>query len=345
MTLTGYFIKDYFTRDVEFTVAVSADQLCCYVPKAERVPQSILPLFSLSTDMWMCFCLTGLACGAIWSAIRCCNLVLFRQRNLNYNKRWRRFQFVQIFIDTWIVWVRVSLRKFPGFDSEKFFLGSVCLVSVIFGAIFESSLATIYIRPLYYKDITTLQELDASGYEILYKYASMGDDAFAKGSSALFTRLANKMRFVDFSESLMDRMIKKKGFASITRKSSVKLDNVKYFASNELFMIPECPKTYTLAYVLPKDSPFAERVNLLLLRFLRAGLIDKWVDKMYYQAKLDNIKKNRRTASVGAKVLTMGDLQLPFIVLISGGTFGFVVLLGEKYLMQKIYSTYKKLYK
>lgn len=50
----GYFIKDYETRDVEFSSPVYSDQLCIVVKKAGRIPQFMLPLIIFDPTLWMC---------------------------------------------------------------------------------------------------------------------------------------------------------------------------------------------------------------------------------------------------------------------------------------------------
>lgn len=49
----GYFIKDYETRDIEFSSPVYSDQLCVVVKKASRIPQFILPLIIFDRTLWM----------------------------------------------------------------------------------------------------------------------------------------------------------------------------------------------------------------------------------------------------------------------------------------------------
>jgi ABC-type amino acid transport substrate-binding protein len=49
----GYFIKDYETRDVEFSSPLYSDQVCVIVKKANRIPQFILPLIMFDRTLWM----------------------------------------------------------------------------------------------------------------------------------------------------------------------------------------------------------------------------------------------------------------------------------------------------
>lgn len=61
---------------MDFTVAVYDDQLCIYVPKARRIPQSILPIFAVGYDIWLGFILMAFVCALIWLLLRLVNLQL-----------------------------------------------------------------------------------------------------------------------------------------------------------------------------------------------------------------------------------------------------------------------------
>lgn len=49
----GCFIKDYETRDVEFTSPIYSDELCIVVKKAGRIPSFVLPLIIFDRTLWM----------------------------------------------------------------------------------------------------------------------------------------------------------------------------------------------------------------------------------------------------------------------------------------------------
>lgn len=318
ISLTGFFIKDYLTRDVEFTTAVYSDKLCCYVPKASRVPYSVLPLFSVHHSLWAAFIVSGFGIAVFWLGFRYWNIRLLPKFE---SHRFKRNEMIRIIIDSWIVWVRVQLSRYPPFHSEKMFIVSISLVSVIFGAIFESSLATVYIKPLYYKDITSLNELDGISYDIKFKHAAMRDDVFRGGLSETYQRLDKKLKFMEnTSEPIIKTLARVGGFAGVTRESSLELDDIFYLETEKIFKIPECPKEYTIAYVLPKHSPFKERINDLLLRMTSGGLIQQWIEQIHFYYKIKELvsKSIDWGESDGFRPLELKHLQLAFYVLIVG---------------------------
>ncbi|XP_020716534.1 uncharacterized protein LOC105665281 [Ceratitis capitata] len=333
LCLTGFFIKDYLvTEYMDFTVAVYDDKLCIYVPKAQRIPQSILPLFSVGYDVWLGFILTALVNCLIWYLIRRLNLYLNIRKcadvSLDRSQWW---QFVRIYIDTWVLWVRVNIVRYPPFNSERIFIASLCLVSVIFGAIFESSLATVFIHPLYYNDINTLQELDESNLKIIYKYSSMADDLFFSETSPLYASLNKKLvHLQDLNADVILDIAKHGGKAGVTRANSLMLESLQFILAKQVYVVPECPKDYTISYIIPKDAPWEEAVNNLLLQFSSLGLITKWINDMKTEVDIDVMKSGLDLNQANTfKVLTISDLQLAFYVILMGNAIAGISLVME----------------
>lgn len=332
MCLTGFFVKDYMVPQMDFSVAVYDDKLCIYTPKAKRIPESILPILSVRYDLWLGFILTAFVCSLIWALLRGINLRMKQPctnyRHLDASLKW---QFIRILIDTWVLWVRVNLVRYPPFSSEKVFIASLCLVSVIFGAIFESSLATVYIHPMYYKDIHTMHELDESGLTVIYKYTSMGDDLFFSETSPLFANLNKKLKHLkDLDFDVLKDVAVMRGKASVSRYTTLTLEYLGYIVSEKVWIVPECPKYYTISYVWPKDAPWEETVNQILLRIQNAGLIKKYIADMQTDVDIGIIKHSILNKKQDFKILTIGDLQLSFFVVVIGSLMAFISVAVER---------------
>ncbi|EDW24231.1 GL24026 [Drosophila persimilis] len=324
---TGFFIKDYLSTDIQFSAAVYMDDLCLYVQKAQRIPQSIMPLFAVHVDVWLCFLMVGFFGTLCWLCLRALNRGLGIPRIFDAQKsRGRKVSSwscaLRIFIDTWVVWVRVNIGRFPPFHSERIFVASLCLVSVIFGALLESSLATVYIRPLYYRDLNTLAELDESGKPIYIKHPAFKDDLFYGHDSAVYRRLNAKMMLVAEGEERLIEMVSRQGkFAGVTRSASLQLNDIRYVMTKKVHKIPECPKTYHIAYILPRPSPYLEELNHVVLHLVAGGLIQLWTGEMKERAKwsIQRFPDYLAQLDVGRwKVLTLSDVQLAFYSLTIG---------------------------
>ncbi|XP_017473246.1 PREDICTED: uncharacterized protein LOC108364168 [Rhagoletis zephyria] len=349
LCLTGFFIKDYLVAEyMDFTAAVYDDKLCIYVPKAQRIPQSILPLFSVHFGVWLSFLLAAFVCCFIWCLIRRINLFLNIRKcsdtPLDPSQWW---QYVGIYVDTWVLWVRVNIVRYPPFNSERVFIASLCLASVIFGAIFESSLATVFIHPLYYNDINTLQELDESNLKIIYKYSSMADDLFFSNTSLLYARLNKKLvHLQNLNADVMLDIAKNGGKASVTRLTSIMLESLQFILAKQVHVIPECPKLYTISYVIPKDAPWEKAINDLLLQFCSSGLITKWINDMKTEVDIEVMTNGMNFEKSNVfKVLTVTDLQLAFYVVLLGNSLAAMSLVVELCLQGSrthLHSTVKK---
>lgn len=70
VAFVGTFIKDYETRDVEFSTAVYMDQLCLIDPPAGRIPPFLLPLKIFSPKLWL-FLLLETFLGEFKTVLRC----------------------------------------------------------------------------------------------------------------------------------------------------------------------------------------------------------------------------------------------------------------------------------
>ncbi|XP_061397568.1 uncharacterized protein LOC133333269 [Musca vetustissima] len=333
---TGFFIKDYLTRDIEFSVAMYGDQLCIYTRKAERVPDYLLPLFAIQLNVWISFIGIGFLASIVWISLRIATIYLniyklqVLKRDLQRPLIW---QYLAILKDSWVVWVRQCVNYYPAFESEKVWLISLCSVSMVFGAIIESSLASSHIEPLYYQDIQTLAGLDKSGLEILYRHPSMKDDLFVSDeeSSQLYASLNNKTRYMPNRQyNILEEIAKYGRSAGVNRYNNLMLESLDLLVKKRIWIIPEFPKNYGIAYVWLRDAPWDNVVNAWLLKFQQSGIISKFERDMKIESELDVMRKHLYDSVMGFRILTIRDFQLAFYVLIIGNIFAFVLCFMER---------------
>jgi hypothetical protein len=313
------------------------DELCVVVKKAPRIPSVLLPLVIFDENLWLSLFLAGILIGIVWSLLRFINNKMKRPSNLtdkvefyidNYN--FSRFlahqsqlrQYVQIFVDTWLLFLSVPMRRFTRVQNERIFIASVCLMSMIFVSMYQSLITTVFVRPLYFKDINSLEQLDKSGAEIDVKYAGYLTDVFSSDSTDLFKSLNKKMKLVETNESAMDLVRDLKKVATITRKSTILLDNSVYFMKKQLHLIEkECPKNYFVAYMVPVHSVFYDRINEILFDIQRFGFIKKWINDINFEATMTNMK-DFHDETPFSKVLSIEDFEFPILLLIAGNILG-----------------------
>lgn len=319
------------------------DELCIVVKKAARVPSELLPLFIFNEDLWISLLVFGLFTGLFWSFLRCINNIMKCPTDLvervefyvdNYNfsrfqaKQSQMRQYVQIFIDSWLCFLSIPVRKFTRIQNERLFIASMCLTSLIFINLYVSGMSTVFVKPIYFKDINSLEQLDASGISINVKYYGYMTDVFPNDSKGVIQNLHNKMQLMEENIPSMDIVNKSKNVATITRKSTTQLSNSIYFIRKDLYLIEnECPKNYYLAYMVPVHSPYLDRINEILFDIHRFGFIIKWINDLKFKTTLESMKSFHSEPK--SKVLSMNDLRFPFIAFGVGSCLGTAFLLIE----------------
>lgn len=222
-------------------------------------------------------------------------------------------QYVQIFVNFYILLMSAPLRRFPRVHSERIFIGSICLLSLNIVSLFQSSLATVFIKPMYYKNIDSLKTFADTRQEILIKYPAMLTDLFPEDSSDTFRTLHDRMVLIPKGELTAYNVTYGMGMATVTRKITLGLLNDKHL----VHMISECPRSYNLAYLLVKHSVYSEKVNSLILNINQFGLINRWINDIYFTNHLQSIK-NFPPINIRPRVLLLNDLLFPFMILMAG---------------------------
>uniref|UniRef100_A0A182N1E0 DNA polymerase subunit gamma-1 n=1 Tax=Anopheles dirus TaxID=7168 RepID=A0A182N1E0_9DIPT len=336
IVFTGFFVKEYYTREVDFTAGLYSDAVCCLVRKARRIPEALLPLYIFPGDIWALLGLLGLLCACVWCALRWCVAGRVRGAGRLWSRRHRlavlfnlprRLRhagpprlLAQLYVDAFVLLVSAPYQRFTRSGVERLFLTGLLLVSLIFVSLYQSGLAAVFVNPLYYPDVGTLQQLAATGMEIPVKYRGFIDDVFAVNYSRLMDTLRGRMRHLPVKESMLARVARLGNVATVTRRTTLALDNAVYMATRQLHMVPECPRTYTLAYVTPRRSALGERFNKVLLRMVGGGLLDHWIDETRYGWTLRNRRVVQSMLESNFKVLTVLDMQFAFYMLAIGLT-------------------------
>lgn len=325
--MTGFFIKDYLSSEISFTSAIYQDELCLICRKASRVPQSLLPLLCFEVDLWVCLFFTIIFAALFWSAVRVLNRRIITKEPVGPS------EYFQIVIDTIMLTFSAPLRKFPRINAERSFVASLCMLSLIFVSIFQSSLSNVFIKPLFYKDIQSLAELAEAKLLIYVKYANMMTDMFPANSTGVIGQLHNQMVQVTTTTSIMAQLAVAGDFVTVTRRCTLAQDNSYYFSSRKLHMIPECPRKYNLAFMARAHSVYIKRANEVLLHLNNGGFHEKWIRDLNYKYSWTIRLKYGSFHEDPIKVLTLNDLQMPFYILAIGFIFSLLVLIAEWILM------------
>lgn len=333
LVAVGFFIKDYLSEELEFSVGIYSDELCCVTKKALRIPQYLLPTICFHPLVWLLFCMITLLSAFLWIILR--NLAINKSRDCSLTRNYRleennSLSCYQFLVDSIMIMLSSPMRKLPKHTSERAFVASMCLVSLIFVSIFQSSLSTAFIRPVYYKDIDNMEDLAVSSLKIGIKYAAMLDDIFPPGSTGMLGVLREKLVLTNSTSSLMEAIAKEGKLVAMTRKQLIEQSYSKYFASRQVHLVPQCPRSYNLGFFGPKHSIFMDRINEVLLNLNNGGFHEKWIRDLHYNYTWIALKEHGSFHEDSFKVLTVEDLLLPYLILAIGCCLAVAVFIIER---------------
>lgn len=309
---------------IDFTTPIYEDKLCVVVQKAHEIPDAVLPLLTFDVAAWACILVSVVGCAIFWIFLRLINANRKFVDSIDQIYTMKSCSdYVHIMVDTVILFMSSPMMKLPKIWSERIFVTSVCLVSIILLAYFESVLATVYVNPIYQSDITSLGELEESKLPIEINLHLAFDSLFDDNSSLL-----QQMKVVKNNHRL-SYIAEHGNLSTILSKSSIMFEHSHWFRLKKLYQLQYCPRTYTTAFILPKGSVYFKRIDQILIRLIRGGFIQKWLSDTMFNITLESTRLYGSLDKRDYVVLKLGDMQFQFVLLIGGFILSFMVFIGE----------------
>uniref|UniRef100_A0A182VV85 Ionotropic glutamate receptor L-glutamate and glycine-binding domain-containing protein n=1 Tax=Anopheles minimus TaxID=112268 RepID=A0A182VV85_9DIPT len=310
LSMNVYFLKDYETRDLQFSAGVYQDSLCVFVQAAGMLPDWLLIFRCFTPTLWI----------IVWSTVvlvSLCYLALAQA----------------IAVCRPAIPVTGHVRKgpdhtyLPGSSSTnqpgKARVRRTGLVGQIVGALLNA--------PTNGLQRTTAHQKLFVAFGLIWGLTITG--AFQVKRPG--TTIGNlKQRIV--IEHVPARQSAYSVLAGLTaglirNQDFVRL-STKYLSDDgtaRLHRLRECLRSYTLAYVYPRGSPLYRAANGHILHFLQHGLYAKWQrDAAHLLAMNRALKVHARSIRSGRPehgeqmTLRLDHLLLPFMVLGAGVTLG-----------------------
>jgi hypothetical protein len=310
ISLNSRFVKEYGTGDIEFTMPVGFDNLCIVVPKAKRFPKwhALFRVFEL--QVLLALVSVYVACSVLSHILQvlCSFFMPVKDTSL-----------IATFIETLLPFLSLPLIRVPPFRPQKVFVTACLAFGMIMASLFQGKLVTVLSKPDYYPDISTLEELDASGLMIGTGSLNLIEDTFNTEGSLLAKRLSNKVKYRITKESTIYYVAKRQNIAALTRLSNA-IYNVLMYRNSDgtclLHTVEEYPRTYSLAYIVPKGSPFLFRINRVIIQLVESGIIGKWNKDTYFN--MTAFHRIEHSGNDSLKVFSLEDLQMAFLILACG---------------------------
>lgn len=268
IAMNGYFIKDYETEMIEFTVPFNNDNVCVVVPKAERIPQWLSIFRCFSVTVWYFVGATLVTLTFLWLLIAKCE---------GSNTQ---FACLDMFLILVSAPLKICFKK-----QHRVFLFSCLIFNLVITNIFQGTLV-IYSTVSYFRDIDSLEDLDNSGLKILTTL-----NIFDYADSEGLNRLRRKILYSGGSN--INRTAFKRDVSVIERKQDAKFLMNTVFLGHDgrplLHITSFCPITYSVAFIVPKGSPFLDVFNRVIVKFVEGGFTNKWYNDMAYTVALEKM--------------------------------------------------------
>ncbi|XP_072757068.1 uncharacterized protein [Anoplolepis gracilipes] len=323
----SFFIKKYSTdaeEDIDFTVYMDFDKICVIVPKALKIPKGLRFYHFFPPLVWICSVLSQIFVYLTWYFLQTFT-----------PERTER-------ISLWATIYRSFLlnsgcpQKLPNTNAERILLSGLLFSNITIAGLFSGILYNSFARDMYYPDIDTLRELDASGLPITLSSVSLTDLFDDENNSTLMRSLQSKMRY---SARTRNYAAYYRNVSAFGKEKYLPVINQMYYGVDGkplLHFVKECPGAFFLSYLLPKNSILQEGINMWIGRLNQAGLTFLWSKKTIYYLTIQKKALNKQRPTVQGKgtldfvPFNLSDVQSSFYMLLIGLSVSAIVFLHEK---------------
>jgi hypothetical protein len=325
--MNSAFMRVFHSVDIEYVTPVTHfGKICVLVPRASRMPLWISLFYCLTLTLWATLFGTYIVSAILWHILRKYSFSRQSQKDIHWSTSLT--DVLNIFIPTCFV----KIFSFQN-QSERIFVASCMFSSIIITCAWQGALFNRLKNPVYYNDIDTLEELDASGLPI-FTMEEMLYDIFELIDTPATKKLSKRFRVTTLPDSLdlIQQVASHRNFSLLLSLIQIETVLDTYPINTRLLhCVQECPIVYFFSYMVPKGSPYLKDINTVVGRLYEAGLVCKWYYDTIYETFLP-----ARFQSAGSDVddpkqkeFSLRDLLTAFVVLLFGFGLGVLVLLIE----------------
>lgn len=173
LAFNGFFVKDYRSRDLEFTEHIGMDKIYVIVPRLGRVPEYLLMARIFTFDSWTLIIVGNALIGLLYMGIASVTFgpvgiqglkLENSSSNSPKNLKWfDRLTRVTRFLALWFLFSVYPTNNNTNCSGVRLFLAFGLMLGIVMTGSFTSQLASSLSKPAFLKNIDTLEELDDSG--------------------------------------------------------------------------------------------------------------------------------------------------------------------------------------
>jgi hypothetical protein len=317
ISTNGRFIMNYGTTEIEFTIPYETDAICAIVPKSKRVPQWVMIFICFDDLTWVAVYFVFVVCTVLWyfsEPTKECMLAVW---------------------EMYCIFRGIPVKIVPTIG-QMFFLVWCMLFSIIILSLIQGSYFKAFTTPTFYKEIDTLEELDATNFPIASNFYRFDNDG-----SELIARLKKKR--IKSQPQLFDAAAYSQNLAKLERKrdleSFVKTHYLDEDGTPLLHIVNECFTSYFISYIVPRGSALLHIFDKVIVKFVESGLTSKWyrdIEDSMLLERLINLNKNKTLWAP----FNLRDLQGAFFVWMIMSLFTVLVFFSEVLLPKKYLSAF-----
>ncbi|CAG9767771.1 unnamed protein product [Ceutorhynchus assimilis] len=213
--------------------------------------------------------------------------------------------------------------------SRRIFIGSCLIFSIISSPLLTAELTNVLTNDIWLPDINTLEEFDGTGLTI---HSSV--NPFINDPRHLYQKLSSKINSTWMEIRALDLMVQTKKSAALERVTDAKLKIYTQYTDENgtplLHIIPEYPRKYFMAYIVPSGSPYLININCILKHFNEAGLDLKWSGDFTRGIVAEaSRKKINSSKQAGYEALNVEDMRSACYILFPGYLISILVFVFE----------------
>ncbi|KAK3855885.1 hypothetical protein Pcinc_037734 [Petrolisthes cinctipes] len=314
---------------VDFTRMYYRDPMTFITAKNRPDPLWKKLVTPLHTNVWLVMLVSVL------SAVLFYYILYLVQASLGYRSNYN-YTLSSVSIDVFGIFLSQTLLNIPWLAAGRVFLGFWLMYGVLATTYYKTSLTGTLAVPFIPPNIDTLQELLKSDLKYgMYEAKGAEYHLFSTSDFPLYKQMFTNVYLHSRSELI--RLVLAGEYAYFSYKSSMLFrvatmysnaygESSIHVASEEFF-----PGGYGWAF--PKGAIYRRTFDAVMWKCVQAGLIDKWINDLYYMYK----KKPATTVSThqtqggGQETSQTGsqETQGPFIILLLGSVGASLLLLLE----------------
>lgn len=312
-----FFRSSQFHLQVEPTITVGRDDICILVHRSGMAPNIGNIFRSFHYSVWISILIATPAFAIV--------LKLFYNRYANL-----KHSHLGDLLMKSVGWNLIQPSDvLPKYTTIRLLVGFWVFYCLLITSAYNGNLISNLLLDQYLPDITTLRQLDKSGYTVLTYHRYVDLIQRSLNNTDLYRNLQNNILSVPEDE-FFERIASMDTRYAYANKYHINTNILNDPRMNDIFhQMTECPVPFVLVYGVSYGTAFKWRINRILRQTIESGLIAQWEKRRNHAHKrksrsLHNQKHRQERFSIH-------HLQSAFYILCMGLILSFIVFMFEKF--------------